>query len=388
MTANLGIVPGVRRLERRRAPTASPWFHIDWILVAAVVVLMAIGAVMVFSASRARLEAQNVSATFLLYRQLVFMGIGVVVVFALNVVDYRRYGRWAPGLYIGLSAALLLVLTPLGREVNGTRGWFEFGALQIQPAEYGKVILVVALAVVAAQGEGTLDRKRFMQLLALVAAPIALLILQPDLGSVMVYSALLLTILLIGGARPRHIAALAIVGALCVMGAFQLGVVKDYQRARLTCFLDGKASVRAECYNIRQSGIAVGSGGLTGKGLFKGTQTKGNFIPEQHNDFIFAAIGEELGFVGALAVIALYGVIVWRGIRTAQLARDFFGALVAMGVAAVIAFQAFLNIAVTIGVMPVTGVTLPLVSYGGSSVLTTAMLVALLINVQARRFSS
>lgn len=384
----LGTVPGVRHLEKSRRAATGTWRHVDWILVGACLALMTLGTVMVYSASRSRLAEQGVSGTFLLQRQIVFMVIAVALALCVNLVDYTRYRDVAPGLYFAFLASLLLVLTPLGTEVNGARGWFEFGAFQIQPAEYGKPILVLVLAAVAAQGEGSLDRRRVFQLLILVGVPMGLLFLQPDLGSIMVYTCLVLAVLLIAGAKPRHIGTLAAAGAIAVIFALQLGIIKDYQQARLTCFLNADEGVRAECYNIRQSGIAIGSGGLAGKGLFQGTQTKGNFIPEQHNDFIFTAIGEELGFVGAVSVIVLLGIIVWRGVRTVRLARDFFGALVAVGVTAVFAFQSFLNIAVTIGVMPVTGVTLPLVSYGGSSILTTGILIGLLVNVHSRRFHS
>ncbi|MCE7883577.1 MAG: rod shape-determining protein RodA, partial [Actinobacteria bacterium ATB1] len=377
-----GVFPGVRQIERsRRSAAAGPWSHVDWILVGACGALLVLGVVMVYSASRSRLVEQGLSGTFLLQRQIVFIVLAVALALVVNLFDYTRWKAWVPGLYFAFLASLLLVLTPLGTEVNGARGWFEIGAFQIQPAEYGKPIMVLVLASVASQGEGRLDRRRLLQLLVLAGAPMALLILQPDLGSVMVYVFLLLAVLLIGGAKPRHIGTLAAAGAIAVIFALQLGIIKDYQQARLSCFLNAEENVRAECYNIRQSGIAIGSGGLTGKGLFQGTQTKGNFIPEQHNDFIFTAIGEELGFLGAVAVIALIGIIVWRGVRAVQLSRDFFGSLLAVGVTAVVAFQSFLNIAVTIGVMPVTGVTLPFVSYGGSSILSLGVLLGLLVNV-------
>lgn len=384
-----GVFPGVRQIERsRRSAAAGPWSHVDWILVGACGALLVLGVVMVYSASRSRLVEQGVSGMFLLQRQIVFIVLAIALALVVNLFDYTRWKTWVPGLYFAFLASLLLVLTPLGTEVNGARGWFEIGVFQIQPAEYGKPIMVLVLASVASQGEGRLDRRRLFQLLALAGVPMALLILQPDLGSVMVYVFLLLAILLIGGAKPRHIGTLAAAGAIAVIFALQLGIIKDYQQARLSCFLNAEENVRAECYNIRQSGIAIGSGGLTGKGLFQGTQTKGNFIPEQHNDFIFTAIGEELGFIGAVVVIALVGIIVWRGVRAVQLSRDFFGSLLAVGVTAVVAFQSFLNIAVTIGVMPVTGVTLPLVSYGGSSILSLGILLGVLVNVHSRRFHS
>jgi len=220
----------------------------------------------------------------------------------------------------------------------------------------------------------------------LAALPMGLLILQPDLGSVMIFAFALIAMLVVAGAKVRHLVVIGVIGVVGVVGAFQLGIVKDYQRARLTSFLDPQNNERAS-YNLRQSQTAIGNGGVSGEGLFQGSQTNLSYVPEQHNDFIFTAIGEQLGFLGTLGVIAVYGLVVWRGVRTAMMARDFFGTLLAAGATAMIGFQAFLNMGVTVGVMPVTGVTLPLVSSGGSSILATCILLGMIFSVHMRRYS-
>lgn len=385
--STLTAVPGARRLASRPAST-SPLRHLDPTLLVTVLALIAYGCVMVYSASYRKLEAAGVSPQHLLRRQLVWATIGLVVLVAVVLLDYRRYQGWAPLMYGVAIAVFLLVLTPLGTEVNGASGWFAIGPFQIQPAEYAKPVLVLFLASVAAAGKGELDSARFVRIVALAAVPMGLLALQPDLGSAMVYTAMLLAILLVAGARPRHLVILAVVGVVGLVGAFQLGFVKDYQKARLTAFMDPSGDAKRTGYNLLQSQTAIGSGGVTGKGLFKGSQTNLAYVPEQQTDFIFSAVGEELGFVGAVALLLLLGLLVWRGFRIAVLSRDFYGTLVATGVTAVIAFQAFLNIGVTMGIMPVTGVTLPLVSYGGSSLITTCILVGLLMNVHMRRMTT
>lgn len=389
----LTSVPGVRRVRDSRLKSSSPLMHVDWVLLGAVLATMAIGVIVVLSTSRAFLRSRGLDESLYVQRQLIFIVIGLGLLAATALIDYRRFQAWAPILYIGAVAMLLLVLTPLGTTVNGARGWFKIGGFQIQPAEYAKPVLIVMLAAIAAGGRGVLRGRRFLQMIMVSGVMLALLALQPDLGSAMIYVALTLAMLLVGGAKARHVVALFLVGVIGIIGAFEFNVIKEYQKQRLTCFIADEervrdASYRRDCYNLNQSQIAIGSGGVAGKGLFRGPQTQGSFVPEQRNDFVFTVIGEEFGFVGSVLLVLLFGVVVWRGIRIARLSKDFFGTLLAVGVTAVIAFQAFLNIGVTIGVMPVTGVTLPLVSYGGSSVLTTFVLIGLLENVHMHRFTS
>ncbi len=380
-----GSLPGAGGIGIPRRSATHPLRHLDATLIAATLVLLGVGVIMVYSASSTRLEVQGIDPQHFLKRQLLGITIGVLALVIVLLFDYRRYRGWAPVLYGGGIILLIGVLTPLGSEVNGASGWYNLPGFQIQPAEVVKPVLVIVLAAVAARDEGELSLQRFGQVLGLAALPIALIVLQPDIGTAMVCSAILFSILLVAGAKLRHLAALALIGIVLVFGAFQVGVVEDYQKTRLTAFLDPSSDPKASGYNLRQSQIAIGSGGITGRGLFEGTQTNLSYVPEQHTDFIFTAIGEELGYVGTMSVLFLYALIVWRGIRIAMLSRDYFGTVLAAGATAAIAAQAFLNIGVTVGVMPVTGVTLPFISYGIGSVIMTCVLVGLLVNVHMRR---
>jgi len=360
--------------------------HLDFVLLAATVLLAGFGVLMVTSASAHRLAQSGQDPYFYLKRQFIWIALGAAVFLGTMLIDYHRFQSWAPWLYVGALVALILVLTPLGSRVNGAKGWFGFGAFQVQPAEYLKPIMVVVLATVATNGNRPFDVPKLLRMVLLAALPMGLLILQPDLGSVMIFAFALIAMLVVAGAKVRHLVVIGVIGVVGVVGAFQLGIVKDYQRARLTSFLDPQNNERAS-YNLRQSQTAIGNGGVSGEGLFQGSQTNLSYVPEQHNDFIFTAIGEQLGFLGTLGVIAVYGLVVWRGVRTAMMARDFFGTLLAAGATAMIGFQAFLNMGVTVGVMPVTGVTLPLVSSGGSSILATCILLGMIFSVHMRRYS-
>ncbi|MFN8103457.1 MAG: FtsW/RodA/SpoVE family cell cycle protein [Acidimicrobiia bacterium] len=365
---------------------SKPRRHLDWVLMVSTAALAAFGVLIVHSATAARLENAGADPYSYLKRQLVWLVLGAIAMAVTVIVDYHRFQSWAPAMYIGVVALLVLVLTPLGSEVNGAKGWFGFGAFAVQPAELLKPVMVVVLATVASNGRGPFDVKRLLRMLGLVAVPLGLLVLQPDLGSVMIFCFATFAMLVVAGAKTRHLVVIGVIGVIGVVGALQLGVVKDYQRARLTSFLDPQSNERAS-YNLRQSLTAIGNGGVTGRGLFEGSQTNLSYVPEQQNDFIFTAIGEQLGLIGALSVVIVYGLVVWRGVHTALLSRDFFGTLLAAGATAMIGFQAFLNMGVTVAVMPVTGVTLPLVSSGGSSILATCILVGMILNVHLRRFS-
>lgn len=360
--------------------------HLDWVLLASSGALALFGVVMVHSATATRIANAGGDPYTYLKRQLLWLVLGAIAMVATVLVDYHRFRAWAPAMYIGAIAMLLLVLTPLGSEVNGARGWFGFGSFAIQPAELLKPVMIVVLATVAATGQGPFDVPKLVRMIGLTAIPLGLLVLQPDLGSVMIFCFSAFAMLVIAGAKARHLVVIGVIGVIGVVGALQLGVVKDYQRARLTSFLDPQSNELAS-YNLRQSLTAIGNGGVTGRGLFEGSQTNLSYVPEQQNDFIFTAIGEQLGLIGALSVIILYGLVMWRGVRTAMMSRDFFGTLIAGGATAMIGFQAFLNMGVTVAVMPVTGVTLPLVSSGGSSIVATCVLLGMVVNVHLRRFA-
>jgi rod shape determining protein RodA len=315
-------------------------------------------------------------------RQLLNLGLGLVVMVAAMVIDYRRLQAWAGVVFGAVVVVLGLVLTPLGSATNGAQSWFELGAYQLQPSEYAKVGTIVTLAAVFGARREAPGTRRLAAGLAATGLVCAEILLQPDFGTFMVFVAILFGVLLVSGVQLRWLLVLVLIGVIGTVGMFKLNVLREYQKERLTAFIDPSAddSGRGFTYNSRQALIAIGSGGVGGKGYLRGTQTNLQYVPEQKTDFIFTVIGEELGFTGAM------GLLLWRGLRIAAVARDPFGALLAAGVVTMLAFQAFVNIGMTIGIMPITGIPLPFVSYGGSSLVATFLAIGLLENVHMRRY--
>jgi rod shape determining protein RodA len=305
-------------------------------------------------------------------------------------VDYRRYREFALVGFGIVTAMLVLVVTGLGSTRKGTQAWFPLGPFQLQPSELAKIVVIVTLASVLAQFEGELDLARLVGALGVVAVPMGLILLQPDLGTGLVFVAVAMGMLLIGGARLKHIVALTAVGIAGVAFVLNSGMLETYQQCRLTSFIDqdsADCAARGAGYNVEQAKTAIGSGSFLGKGLFEGTQTRLDIVPEQHTDFIFTAVGEELGFVGSATLLLLLSLIAWRIWRTAQLSRDPLGTMICVGVLAMFAFQVFENVGMTMGIMPVTGIPLPFMSYGGSSTLTEFIAMGLVLNIHMRRFS-
>ncbi|MDP9402097.1 MAG: rod shape-determining protein RodA [Actinomycetota bacterium] len=373
-----------RRTALSQRNASAPWRHVDIALMVSVLAIAGLGVLMVYSATQRRIDGDP---AFFLRRQAVFalLGVGVMVLFA--SVDYRVFRDFAPQMYVGIVLLLLLVLSPLGSNRRGAQAWFQIGGFQFQPSELAKVALIVCIAAYAAAHRGDLGARRMLTVLALAAVPMVLINAQPDLGTVLVFLAILLGTLLVGGARPRHMAALGLVGVVAVAGVFQLGLLKDYQRDRLGAFLEPSDKTLQSTYNLNQSKIAIANGGLTGKGLFEGTQTKLAYVPEQHTDFIFTVVGEELGLVGAGLLMAAFAVLVWRMWRAAALAKDLCGTIICVGVLAMFVFQIFENVGMTMGIMPITGIPLPFMSYGGSATIACFAAVGLVLNVHMRRFS-
>ena len=371
----------------RRDP-AAPWRHLDWPLLGATFAIAGLGCLMVFSATRVGMADAGLDPYTYLKRQLLFLALGAVVMAAVTAIDYRTFRDLAPLGHLASLALLVLVLTPLGTRVNGAQSWFALGGFQFQPAEFTKLALICVLAAVCARARGHLDRHRLGVCLALVGLPAALILLQPDMGSMLVLVAIFLAVVVVAGARPRELVALAAIGIIAVVALFQLDMVDAYQRDRLTEFArDGTGEVTGAGFQASQAKTAIGAGGLFGAGLYDGTQTKLGFVPEQQTDFIFTVVGEELGFVGSATLLALYAVIAWRVWRAAQVARDLFGTLVCVGVLGMIVFQVFENLGMSMGIMPITGLPLPLLSYGGSSLVTSLAAIGLVLNVHMRRFS-
>jgi rod shape determining protein RodA len=373
-------VPKTPAASFRRNP-AAPWRHLDIGLVAATFAIASLGTLMVYSATRAT------QGTQFLEKQAAFVAAGAGVLVLATVIDYRRVRDLAPALYGACIVLLVAVLSPLGQEVNGSQSWFDLGSFQMQPAEFTKLAVIILLAAILERGRGRVGGGSVLLSLGLAALPLALIILQPDVGSALVFVAVVAALLLVAGAGPRALVALALVGTVGVIAIFQLDLIEDYQKERLTNFTSPGGDTSGSGYNVEQAKTAIGAGGLTGAGLFQGTQTKLQYVPEQQSDFIFTVVGEELGFMGCATLLLLYVILIWRVWRAAQVAKDLLGTLICIGVLAMILFQVFENIGMTMGIMPITGIPLPFMSYGGSSTLMMFGAIGLVLNVHTRRFS-
>jgi rod shape determining protein RodA len=362
--------------------------HLDWVMLLCVLALSFLGAALVWSATRVKLEANGEDPASFLKRHLLNVAIGLVLGVASSLLDYRMLRAYAPVIYVASLAGLVAVLSPLGRTINGSHSWIVLGGgFSIQPSEFAKVALIVGMAMLLAEKRDAEEIPRHTDvLLALLLAgvPVLLVLLQPDLGTVMVLVAIVLGVLTVSGAPNRWLAGLVLAGVAGAFAAAQLGVLSEYQVNRFAAFANPELDPRGVGYNTNQARIAIGSGGLTGKGLGEGSQTNGQFVPEQQTDFIFTVAGEELGFFGAGGIILLFTILLWRAYRIAVRAGDVFGTLVAGGVICWFAFQVFENIGMSVGIMPVTGLPLPFVSYGGSSMFASFLAVGLLQNVHIR----
>jgi rod shape determining protein RodA len=370
----------------RRNPNAA-WRHIDLGLILATVGIAAFGVLMVYSASRDALQASGIDPAYYLKRQAAFVLVGVVAMAVAAAVDYRKLRDLSPVFYIGSVLVLLAVFSPFGQKSKGSQAWFQIGSYQLEPSEFAKIGLIVALAALCGHYRGRLALRHLVLVLALAAIPFALIYRQPDLGTALVLGAILLAVLLVAGAKSRHLVLLGLLGVLGIAAVLHFGVLKQYQKDRLTAFLDPTTNTQASAYNLNQSKIAIGSGRVRGKGLFRGTQTNLSYVPEQHTDFIFTAVGEQLGLVGSALLLGLFVLMVWRTWRAATLARDLTGTLICIGVLAMIVFQVFENVGMTMGIMPIAGIPLPFMSYGGSAMVCSFAAIGLVLNVHMRRYS-
>ena len=351
---------------------------VDWLLVGATALLVLYGVVVLVSSTRGATEA----ATFLRARSM-HLVIGGVALLVAGTIDYRRLAGWAQVLYVG-TLLLLASVFVLGETRLGAQRWIVLGPLGgFQPSELAKLAIIVTLAR-HLDSVKTLPRLRsLLPFGAHVALPMLLIVRQPDMGTALVLFGILAAMLYVAGARPRDLAGVAAAGAVALPFLWQF--LHDYQRRRLAAFLDPAADPLGAGYALIQAKIAVGSGQLFGKGLFAGTQNLLRFIPEQHTDFIFTVVGEEFGLLGATVLLGLYLVWIWRALAIAAGARDRLGALIATGIATMVAFHVIVNVGMTIGLMPVTGIPLPLLSYGGSSLLTTLAGTGMLLGIWGRR---
>jgi rod shape determining protein RodA len=376
----------IRRLLHQMFGRGSPLRRLDWILLAAVLALNLIGTLLVWSATAT--NGLNSSDPYMT-KQLLNVGIGLALMVGVSMLDYRQLRLYSP-VVLGLSClGLLAVLTPLGSIVNGAKSWITLpGGFQIEPSEYAKLSIIFVGAMILGEipaGEARPRPRAVAIMIGCCLVPLILVEAEPDLGVVILMLALVIGLIALSGVRLRWLAGLLAIGALGVVAVVKLHLLKAYQVSRLTAFLHPSADPLGTGYSAYQSKIAIGSGGLTGQGLFHGQLVAGSFVPEQHTDFIFAVAGEEIGFVGCMVIIGLLAIVLLRAIMIAARADDQFGMLVACGVAIWFAVQSFINIGMTIGIMPVTGLPLPFVSYGGSAIFADMIAIGALHAVYRHR---
>jgi rod shape determining protein RodA len=377
--------------SRTFAQERRPIRHVDWFLLLITIALSAVGLLLVYSATSQTLRNMGLDSFDRANKQAITMALGGVIALVIAAIDYRLLKVYAGFIYIGSVLSLILVRIPgIGStDVTGTaQRWFALGPLQITPSEFTKLALVLALGAVLANirtPEPTL--RDIGKVLILAGIPLALVFLGPDIGTSITITAIVVGMLIVAGTKLRHLLVLCAVGIIGIVLVFQTGVIKDFQRQRLTAFLDPQSVPADVRYNLDQSLIAVGSGGLFGKGYLHGIQTNLDYVPEQHTDFIFTVAGEEFGFVGGMALLALYALLIWRSIRISWLAKDPFGTYVAAGIASMFAIQMFVNVGMAIGIMPITGIPLPFLSYGGTSILASFAAIGLLESIHMRRFT-
>lgn len=376
------------RVQDRWMDAYAPVRHLDPVLVFLALALAGLGMAAIYSATSFRLSEQGLSQMFYVNKQLVAMGVGLLAMVVAAVADYRWTRTYSPILYGGALLLLVLVLTPIGSEVNGSQRWINLGGFNLQPSEIGKVAVILALSALLHEQKGSPGPLTVVAGLVLVAVPTGLVFLEPDLGTSIVFVWVTFVLFLVGGVKARYLLGLAVAGIGGAVMAFRLDFIEAYQLERLTAFLDAGNPELAQgpAFHTRQSLIAIGSGQFGGKGYLEGTQNTLSYVPENHTDFIFTIVGEEFGFFGAVIVLGLFALLMWRGLRIAMMAKDLFGTLVASSVVALLLLQVFVNVGMTVGIMPVTGIPLPFMSYGGTSLIIWFGLIGLLLNIHMRRF--
>ncbi|MFT4084432.1 MAG: rod shape-determining protein RodA [Nocardioides sp.] len=362
--------------------------RLDWVLMAAVLALVVLSALLVWSATAHRDSLTGGDSTAYLRRQVLNIVIGLGLLAVVVSTDHRWVRIMTPVVYGASVLGLVLVLV-MGSTINGSRSWLDFGPLSIQPSEFAKLAVVVGMALVLAERAEGRWRARvgvgdLAAMLAVAAVPAVLIIAQPDLGTMLVLTATVFGVLAAAGTPRRWLGVLALGGVAAAAAVVDGGLLKEYQIHRFMAFTDPSLDPSGAGYNVQQARIAIGDGGIFGQGLFSGSQTRAGFVPEQHTDFIFTVVGEELGLVGSVVVIGLLVVVLWRALRIAARTDDLYGRVAAAGIACWFGFQAFQNIGMCLGIMPVTGVPLPFLSYGGSSMFASMLAIGLLQNIHAR----
>jgi len=374
---------------RYRRSATSGFGNFDKLLNFAVVGLLLIGTMLVYAGTREWFRSYGLDPEYYFKRHTLNIIIGGLLAYGTTLIDYRLLRAYTPIVWLAAVFGLIIVLIPgLGSEINGARAWISLpGGFQLQPAELAKIAIIVGMKMIVSdrdQSDKDPTDLDVLKALAIAAVPVLLIVAQPDLGTVLIISAAVVGMIGASGAPARWVIGLLLAAIVGVFAAVQTGAVSSYQVARLQSFVDPSADPQATGYQLRQSRITIGSGGLLGKGLFEGPQTNGRFVPEQQTDFIFTVAGEELGFIGCSIILFLYTLFFIRAFAICRRSSDLFGRLVCIGVIAWFAFQTFENIGMTMGLMPMTGVPLPFLSYGGSSMFANLIGVGLLQNVHAR----
>jgi rod shape determining protein RodA len=360
----------------------------DLILAGLTVGVSVFGVIMVYSATKAALISQGFSPYYFLKRQGIFVVLGCLIMLGVSKFDYRRFEQLATPIYLLCILALLAVKSPLGSAALGSQRWFSFGIIQIQPSEFTVLGMILAIATYCGRRPDGLTMRDVRRLLLMAGVPIGLVFLQPDLGTSIIMVVVLVVMLAIAGVPPRFLLLLGVLAAGAAVLAVILGVLQHYQVVRLTSFLNQNSTNPAAAqyiYQVHQAKAAIGAGGLFGQGLFHGLQTNLGYVPEQHTDFIFTAVGEQLGFVGAAGLLAALGVLAARMLRVSMLAKDQLGQLIAVGIFTFFAFSCFQNVGMIMGIMPVTGIPLPFMSYGGSAAVCFFISVGMVLSVSNRK---
>ncbi len=355
--------------------------NFDFVLFLASLALVAYGLVLIYSGSLPSYESAGAALSQPVTRQIVFAAVGVVIMLALTRTDYHLLGYGATGLYMGAIAALVFVLV-ISSTVYGSRRWIEIAGTPVQPSEITKLVLIIVLAKYLTDRQEQIGQvKTFLASLGIALVPAILVFAEPDLGSAVIFVAIWLAMVIIAGARSKHM--LGLFASFAVAAPFVLiGLINDYQRERIATFLDPAKDPLGSGFNTLQAEIGIGSGGLFGKGLTQGTQTQLDYLRTQTTDYIFSVLGEELGFAGAVVLFALFVLLLWRGLQTATGCPDPFGRLLATGIVTFILFQVFINIGVNIRLLPVTGIPLPFISQGGSSLITLFIALGILQSIR------
>ena len=355
--------------------------RMDFTLIGATAAIIVMSLIIIGSATH--INTAGGDHYWFVQKQGAFVILNVLFAIFLMNFDYKALQSYGKNLYI-FNAVMLLLVMLIGQTALGAQRWIQLGPITLQPSEFSKIIMIIALAAVLEDRVGKLNTLNdILPVVAYVALPFFLVLKQPDLGTSLVFIAILLGMLFVAGVNLRILAAFFAAGV--AMSPLLWLFLKDYQKMRLKVFLDPSVDPLGSGYHIIQSKIAIGSGLIFGKGLFGGTQSQLNFLPENHTDFIFAVVGEELGFVGAAILLALYLVVLWRGVKIAQEASDTFGQLLAVGITSMLAFHVLVNVGMTTGIMPVTGIPLPLMSYGVSSLTTNLLAITILLNIHMRK---